>query len=127
MWSTSIARYRRGARRRPLAGPRCRWPTSSPDHRGRNRSRGPSDSLAYLRRRWLTILACLLAGILVAIAVTRSSPKRYASATRLFVNIPVAQDVTQALQGVQLSQQLIASYAQIATSQTAENQIAQRL
>src|SRR5437588_5811312 len=83
--------------------------------------------LAVLRRRWLTILACLLAGILVAIAVTRSSPKRYSSSTRLFVNIPVAQDVTQALQGVQLSQQLIASYAQIATSQTAENQIAQRL
>lgn len=83
--------------------------------------------LAVLRRRWLTILACLLAGVLVAIAVTRSSPKRYASSTRLFVNIPVAQDVTQALQGVQLSQQLIASYAQIATSQTAESQIAEKL
>ena len=83
--------------------------------------------LAVLRRRWVTVLACLLAGILMAVVVTRSSPKRYASSTRLFVNIPVAQDVSQALQGVQLTQQLIASYADIATSQGAESHIADKL
>lgn len=83
--------------------------------------------LTVLRRRWIAVLACLLAGTLMAIAVTRSSPKRYSSSTRLFVNIPLAQDVSQALQGVQLSQQLIASYAEIATSQGAESAIAEKL
>ena len=83
--------------------------------------------LSVLRRRWVAVLACLLAGTLMAIAVTRNSPKRYASTTRLFVNIPLAQDVSQALQGVQLTQQLIASYAEIATSQGAESDIATKL
>ena len=83
--------------------------------------------LAVLRRRWLVIALCLLAGIAGALSATRSATPMYSATTRLFVNIPAAAGVSEALQGIQLSSGLLESYALIATSRTAATEVASRL
>ena len=70
---------------------------------------------------------CLLVGTLGALSVTRSTPKTYEATARLFVNLPTAGGVQEALQGVQLSSQLIASYAEIATSRSTASVVSEAL
>jgi capsular exopolysaccharide synthesis family protein len=84
-------------------------------------------TLGVLRRRWLAVLVCLLAGIAGSLALTRSTEEVYRSSTRLFVNIPTATGVQEALQGVQLSTNLLQSYARIATSRLAAERIVEEL
>ena len=83
--------------------------------------------LEAFRRRWLAILLCTFLGLAAAIAITRSTPPVYRSTTRLFVNIPGGADMFEALQGVELSSQLLASYAQIATSRSAAQRVVDEL
>lgn len=78
--------------------------------------------LALLRRRWLPLLLCLLAGIGGSIVQTRSTPEQYRSSAKLFVNLP-ARDIDDALRGVQLTTQLLESYAQIAESRTSAEKV----
>ena len=84
-------------------------------------------AVGVVRRRWLAIVVCLLAAVAGSMALTRSTDKVYRSSTRLFVNIPAAQGVQEALQGVQLSTSLLQSYAKIATSRLAADRIVERL
>jgi receptor protein-tyrosine kinase len=86
-----------------------------------------SGYLSILRRRWPVLLACLAIGLVVSIALTATAPKNYRASARLFVNIPAATDVREALQGVQLSAQLLESYAAIATSRTSAEAIAEEV
>ena len=83
--------------------------------------------LGLLRRRWLPLVVCLLAGVLGAGVVTARAQPQYQSAARLFVNIPRAGSVAEQVQGVQLTVQLLQSYAQIATSRSAAEDMALRL
>jgi capsular exopolysaccharide synthesis family protein len=83
--------------------------------------------LGMLRRRWLALAICLLAGLLGAGVVTARSEQQYSSSARLFVNIPRAGSVAEQVQGVQLTVQLLQSYAQIATSRTAETEVSKRV
>jgi capsular exopolysaccharide synthesis family protein len=83
--------------------------------------------LALARRRWLPILVCIVAGAAGAFSVSRNTSQTYRASARLFVNLPAARGVQEALQGVQLSSQLLQSYARIATSRTAADRIQQRL
>jgi succinoglycan biosynthesis transport protein ExoP len=83
--------------------------------------------LGLLRRRWRAIAICLLAGLLGAGVVTERAEPRYESSSRLFVNIPRAGTVAEQVQGVQLTVQLLQSYAQIATSRSAAEQIAKEV
>ena len=84
-------------------------------------------ALSMLRRRWVVLVVCVLAGVGGALAHTKTTHKLYRSTARLFVNIPAAQSTQEALQGVQLSSQLIQSYADIVTSRTTAEEIRQRL
>jgi capsular exopolysaccharide synthesis family protein len=84
-------------------------------------------AIGVLRRRWLPLALCVLAGVLGAGLLSSTSPKTYRASARLFVNIPAARDVQQALQGVQLSSQLIESYAKIAASRTVAERVSERL
>jgi receptor protein-tyrosine kinase len=86
-----------------------------------------AEALSVVRRRWLAILMCLLAGLAGSLALTRGTDKVYRSSTRLFVNIPTATGVQEALQGVQLSTNLLQSYARIATSRLAAERIVEQL
>lgn len=76
-----------------------------------------------LRRRWLLLLLASAIGLGSGVAVTRSTEPTFRSSSRLFVNIPGGGEVVEALQGVELSSQLLASYAEIATSRSAAERI----
>lgn len=86
-----------------------------------------TDYLAVLRRRWLAVLVCLLAGIAGALALTRTTEESYRSSARLFVNVPATRGVQEALQGVQLTSGLLRSYAEVATSRLAAQRIVDEL
>ena len=79
--------------------------------------------LALLRRRWLPLLMCLLAGIAGGVFATRSTPEQYRSSAKLFVNLPAARTIDDALRGVQLTSQLLQSYAEVATSRTSAEKV----
>ncbi|HET7312386.1 MAG TPA: polysaccharide biosynthesis tyrosine autokinase [Mycobacteriales bacterium] len=83
--------------------------------------------LSLLRRRWLPLAICLVAALAGSVAHLATTTKTYSSSARLFVNIPVARDTQEALQGVQLSSQLIQSYAEIVQSRSAAEQIKSQL
>lgn len=82
--------------------------------------------LALLRRRWLPLVLCLLAGIVGATVQTRSTPKQYRSQATLFVNLP-GSSLDDALRGVQLTSQLLQSYADIAESRSTAEKVRTRL
>lgn len=84
-------------------------------------------ALAVLRRRWFVILLCLGLGAAAAVWVTRSTPKTYRATDTLIVNIPRAGNAGEALQGVQLSTQLLASYAKVATTRAAALKVRESL
>ncbi|MCU1589902.1 MAG: capsular biosynthesis protein [Frankiales bacterium] len=86
-----------------------------------------ASALGLLRRRWLPLLVCILIGLSAAFVVTRQTPKTYAASTTLIINIPNAGSSAEALQGLQLSTQLLKSYASIATSRSSAEQIRKRL
>ena len=79
------------------------------------------------RRRWKAIIACVLVGGIGAFAMSTTAPKTYRSSSRLFVSIPAARGVQEALQGVQLSSQLLASYTRIAGSRAVAEGASERL
>jgi capsular exopolysaccharide synthesis family protein len=82
---------------------------------------------SFLRRRWIALAVCVLAGALGGFAQAKAQHKVYTSDARLFVNIPAARDTQEALQGVQLSSDLIQSYATIVKSRSVAEQIKTRL
>lgn len=83
--------------------------------------------ISLLRRRWVAIVLCLLAGLIAAVTVVRSTEETYRSSTQLIINIPAALEVQEALQGFQLSSQLLASYARVATSRSAATEVVEKL
>ena len=86
-----------------------------------------SEYLAVAKRRWPAVLMCLVAGIAAALSLVRSTPETYRATTKLIINIPAAREVYEALAGVELSSQLLASYAQVATSHSAAEAIVEEL
>lgn len=87
----------------------------------------PAAYVAVLKRRWMAILLCILAGLTAALWVVRSTPDTYRANTQLIINIPAAREVQEALQGFQLSSQILASYAQVATSRSAAARVVAEL
>ena len=86
-----------------------------------------ADYLSVLRRRWLAVVVCLLAGLAGALALTRATDETYRSSARLFVNVPATRSVQEAVQGVQLTSGLLRSYAEVATSRLAAQRIVDEL
>ena len=82
---------------------------------------------AIMRRRFIPLLLCLLAGLAGGFAHGHSQTKVYQSSARVFMDIPSASTTLEALQGVQLSGQLLDSYANIVTSHTAAEQVRAQL
>lgn len=72
--------------------------------------------LQVLRRRWLPLLLCIFAGVSGALLLTERTVRVYQADARVIVNLPAATNVTQAGQGLQLTAQLLPSYAELATS-----------
>jgi receptor protein-tyrosine kinase len=83
--------------------------------------------VGLFRRRWIALVVAVVAGVAGAVVVTARTPDTYRASSRLFVNLPVASGVQEALQGVQLSSQLLQSYATIATSRATAERIEDEL
>lgn len=79
--------------------------------------------LGLTRRRWLPLLLSIVAGLSAAAYTNRSAQPIYASSARLFVSIESAGSVQEQVQGVQLTSQLLRSYAEVATSRRSAEQI----
>ena len=86
-----------------------------------------ADYLGVLRRRWLAVVVCLVAGVAGALSLTRSTEETYRASARLFVNVPEARGVQESLQGVQLTSGLLRSYAEVATSRFAAQRVIDEL
>jgi non-specific protein-tyrosine kinase len=70
---------------------------------------------------------CIIAGGFGAYVHAARTPKTYVSKAALFINIPAARNTQEQLQGVQLTSQLIKSYALIATSMTTAERVKAQL
>ncbi|MGC0365725.1 succinoglycan biosynthesis transport protein ExoP [Rhodococcus sp. 27YEA15] len=71
-----------------------------------------------LRARWRWVAAVTAVVTLTALAGSLISTPVYQASTRLFVSMSVGTSVGEALQGNQLSQQLVTSYARLLTGTT---------
>ena len=74
------------------------------------------DYVKVLRRRWRIMLACVVAVVALAVAYTASVTPQYASQVRLYVS-SAQSNTSEALASGQLSQQRIASYADMIQGQ----------
>jgi receptor protein-tyrosine kinase len=83
--------------------------------------------LHVLRRRLVPLVLCVLAGVVGALLLTRGTTKVYESTAQVFVNVPSATSVQNGVQAVQLSSDLLPSYAEIATSRATISKVRQRL
>lgn len=83
--------------------------------------------LGLLRRRAAAVLLCLLAGLGGGFAVLYESPNVYQSQSQVFVSLPGTTTPAEALQGLQISSQLLQSYAGIVTSRTLAQKVKDRL
>ena len=88
---------------------------------------GAASALELLRRRALPIGLCVLAGLIGAIALTLTATERYRAEARVFVNIPTVASVESGVQGVQLTSDLLPSYAALVTSQLVAERVRDRL
>jgi polysaccharide biosynthesis transport protein len=72
--------------------------------------------LAMLWRRFIAVLLCVFAGAAGGLALAFSGNVVYQTTARTLVQLPAATQLQEALAGAQLSEQLLQTYAQVATS-----------
>ena len=80
-----------------------------------------------LRRRYLALVLCLVAGIAGALALNHKTKPVYQSTALVFVNVPTAGSVQSGVQGVLLTADLLPSYAQIASSRSVVDKVRTQL
>ena len=79
--------------------------------------------LDLLRRRRLPFLLCLVAGVVGALLLTATSTELYRAESRVFVNVPSASNVQSGVQGLQLTNELLPSYAELASSRLVADRV----
>ncbi|HVT20076.1 MAG TPA: polysaccharide biosynthesis tyrosine autokinase [Mycobacteriales bacterium] len=72
--------------------------------------------LGVLRRRWIVILLCLIAGAAGGFDIGHRGTKQYEATSRVLVNVPAAGNVSQQFVGSQLAGNLVQTYANLVTS-----------
>jgi capsular exopolysaccharide synthesis family protein len=80
-----------------------------------------------LRKRWLTVTAATLAGILGAIASILLTTPLYAATTRLFLSTSVGDSAVELYQGNRLSQERVLSYTELLKGRTLAQRTIDRL
>jgi receptor protein-tyrosine kinase len=81
---------------------------------------------AALRAGWWLLIAGLLLGGIAALAASLVQTPLYTSTTQLFVSATASTTASDALQGSQLSQQRVTSYAQLVSGEELAERIAKR-
>lgn len=74
-----------------------------------------SDYITTLRRHWVLIVALGLVGGIAAFGIAENTPRLYKSTTSVFVSTQRGDTTTELVQGSTFAQNLIQSYAQLAT------------
>jgi len=74
------------------------------------------DYLRILRKGWILILACALAGIAVAAAYTITRTPEYQSTAKVFVSVQSSGTVSELTQGGSFAQNQVKSYADVVTT-----------
>ena len=77
-----------------------------------------TDYLTALRKRWLAIAVVALLGAGAGFAMARSTVPMYRSTTKVFVSLAQGNTVSELVQGTLYTQNLVESFAQLATTPT---------
>jgi capsular exopolysaccharide synthesis family protein len=84
--------------------------------------------LRVLRRRWYALVICVAAGLGGGYAYGHTQTPQYSATVRVFVGVPLSSSsVDEQLSGAQLSSAYVQTYAQVATSGTVVDRVAQQL
>ena len=83
----------------------------------------PADLLPLVKRRALPLALCALSGLAGGIYYVAVSPPNYVATSRSIVTLPSSRGVSEALAGVQLSGQLLETYAQVAKSREVSQRV----
>src|SRR3954470_9114496 len=76
----------------------------------------PSDYLAVLRRRWLTLLVTTLLGLVASVLLMVATPPVYRTSAKVFLSTTEGKSVSELVQGSNYAQNLVQSYADLATT-----------
>ena len=90
----------------------------------------PVDLLHYfavLRRRWISATIVALTTLAVVAGATLAMPTKYTATTRLFFALEGSESVTDPAQGSSYAEQLMRSYADVATSPLVLDPVSERL
>src|SRR4051794_29393317 len=87
----------------------------------------PREMLSALRETWWVTVAAGVLGGLVGLGLSLAQTPLYTSSSQLFVTTTDSTSPTDALQGGQLSQQRVASYAQLLTGERLAGRVIERL
>ncbi|PJI94725.1 polysaccharide biosynthesis tyrosine autokinase [Luteimicrobium subarcticum] len=74
------------------------------------------DFVATLRKRWLTVVVCTLAGGLLAFTLAAFQTPMYTASTQLYVSVQGDSSAGALVQGANYSQQQVTSYVQLVSS-----------
>ncbi|MHA3702218.1 polysaccharide biosynthesis tyrosine autokinase [Jatrophihabitans sp. YIM 134969] len=74
------------------------------------------DYLRVLARRWKIVVACLVLGVAVALAVSALSPRRYTATADVLVSAEATSNQTDNSQGSYFAQSRVKSYVAVVTS-----------
>ncbi|MDM7486857.1 Wzz/FepE/Etk N-terminal domain-containing protein [Rhodococcus sp. CSLK01-03] len=86
-----------------------------------------SDYTGIVRRRWLIVVATVLACTALAWAYASTIPTVYVSTTRMYVSMATGTSVNDSYQGGLAAQQRITSYPYVATGATVAERVVDRL
>ncbi|MBO9556766.1 polysaccharide biosynthesis tyrosine autokinase [Cellulomonas sp.] len=75
-----------------------------------------SDYLSILKKRWLTISALGVAGVVIAVGASLLTTPMYTASTQLYVSVQGGTSTNDLLQGSNFTRQQVASYTSIVTS-----------
>ncbi|MBE1874785.1 polysaccharide biosynthesis tyrosine autokinase [Myceligenerans pegani] len=74
-----------------------------------------ADYVAALRKRWVVLLVTLLAGGLAGLGYAQTVAPQYRATTSIFVSLERSDTVSELMQGANYTQNLVTSYASLAT------------
>ena len=83
--------------------------------------------IGALRRRWLALVLCIIAGTGGGYDLGHHGTKLYRSTAQVLVNIPEAGTIGDQLAGAQLSSNLVATYTGLVTSGTVISRMVEKL
>ncbi|SFA53241.1 Capsular polysaccharide biosynthesis protein [Rhodococcoides kroppenstedtii] len=84
---------------------------------------GLNDYFEIAKRRWMIILACVVAGIVAGAVYTSSLTYSYTAQSRMYVSMATGTSVSDSYQGGMAAQQRITSYVDLVTSDRVMNDV----